>query len=67
MVYYLSSYLYIRRSWQSLSTVDAQTYTAEQLVEGNEYVFRVSAVNKYGVGEPVELSSPVTARSQFGE
>lgn len=56
-----------RRTWQTVGTVDTLSFTVDSLVEGNEYVFRVSAVNKYGTGEPTELQSPVVARSQFGE
>lgn len=37
-----------------------------RLIQGNEYIFRVRGVNKYGVGDPLE-STPVIARNQFGK
>uniref|UniRef100_A0A8C2U3D0 Titin n=1 Tax=Coturnix japonica TaxID=93934 RepID=A0A8C2U3D0_COTJA len=35
-----------------------------KLLEGNEYIFRIMAVNKYGVGEPLE-SVPVMMKNPF--
>uniref|UniRef100_A0A8C4KI87 TITIN protein n=1 Tax=Dromaius novaehollandiae TaxID=8790 RepID=A0A8C4KI87_DRONO len=35
-----------------------------KLLEGNEYVFRIMAVNKYGIGEPLE-SVPVMMKNPF--
>lgn len=37
----------------------------QKLIAGNQYIFRVSAQNKYGVGPPTE-SAPVVAKNQFG-
>lgn len=37
-----------------------------KIIKGNEYIFRVRAVNKYGIGEPLE-SDPVVAKNAFGE
>lgn len=36
-----------------------------RLIQGNEYIFRVRGVNKYGVGDPLE-SEPVIAKNAFG-
>lgn len=40
--------------------------TTTKIIKGNEYVFRVRAVNKYGIGDPLE-SDPVVAKNAFGE
>lgn len=37
-----------------------------RLIQGNEYIFRVRGVNKYGIGDPLE-SEPVVARNAFGK
>ena len=37
-----------------------------RLIKGNEYIFRVRGVNKYGVGDPLE-SEPVEAKNAFGK
>uniref|UniRef100_A0A8C9RRD6 Titin-like n=1 Tax=Scleropages formosus TaxID=113540 RepID=A0A8C9RRD6_SCLFO len=42
-------------TWENVST---------SLLEGNEYVFRVMAVNKYGISEALE-SSPVIMKNPF--
>lgn len=39
--------------------------TVTKLIKGNEYIFRVRGVNKYGVGDPLE-SEPIIARNAFG-
>uniref|UniRef100_A0A667WX56 Titin n=1 Tax=Myripristis murdjan TaxID=586833 RepID=A0A667WX56_9TELE len=44
--------------------IQAVSYKITKLLPGNEYIFRVTAVNKYGVGEPLE-SDPVIARNPF--
>ena len=38
-----------------------------RLMEGNQYVFRVSAENEVGIGEPAELSQSITTKSPFGQ
>lgn len=36
-----------------------------RLIQGNEYIFRVRGVNKYGIGDPLE-SEPIIAKNSFG-
>lgn len=40
--------------------------SVQNLIKGNEYIFRIRGVNKYGVGDPLE-SEPVIARNSFGK
>lgn len=52
--------------WSTVSDMHEQTHIAvNKLVQGNEYVFRVIGVNKFGAGEPLE-SEPVIAKNTFG-
>uniref|UniRef100_A0A7N6BNA7 Titin n=1 Tax=Anabas testudineus TaxID=64144 RepID=A0A7N6BNA7_ANATE len=54
-----------RLSWTVVEPkIQAISYKVTKLLPGNEYIFRVTAVNKYGVGEPLE-SEPVIARNPF--
>lgn len=53
--------------WSIISeAMEARTVTAQKLARGNEYVFRVRGVNKFGVGDPLE-SEPVIAKNAFGK
>ena len=38
------------------------SYVVQNLVEGNEYLFRLSANNDNGVGEPKCLDKPISTR-----
>uniref|UniRef100_A0A8B9IWD9 Titin n=2 Tax=Amazona TaxID=12929 RepID=A0A8B9IWD9_9PSIT len=54
-----------RLSWTQVATeVQALNHKVTRLLAGNEYIFRVMAVNKYGIGEPLE-SEPVVARNPY--
>ena len=46
------------------SSVSACTYPVPRLLEGNEYIFRVKAENKIGLGPAIE-SNPITAKSPY--
>ena len=44
-----------RENWTKITGSASQSgYTVKNLVNHNDYVFRVSAVNQYGVSEPLE-------------
>ena len=58
-----------RKSWSEAGKVPADTleFTVPKLLEGQQYLFRVSAENKYGVSEPVTLGEPVTAKNPYSK
>lgn len=66
----ISHYIIERRETSRLSwtvvepKIQAISYKVTKLLPGNEYIFRVMAVNKYGIGEPLE-SEPVVAKNPF--
>uniref|UniRef100_A0A3P8T195 Titin n=1 Tax=Amphiprion percula TaxID=161767 RepID=A0A3P8T195_AMPPE len=57
-------------TWQPVTTQLARTafkglyHKVTNLLTGNEYIFRVRAINKYGVGDYLE-SEPITARNPY--
>uniref|UniRef100_A0A8C3XLQ9 Titin n=1 Tax=Chelydra serpentina TaxID=8475 RepID=A0A8C3XLQ9_CHESE len=54
-----------RLSWTLVaSDVQALNHKVTKLLPGNEYIFRVMAVNKYGIGEPLD-SEPVVACNPY--
>lgn len=66
----ISHYVVEKRETSRLvwTVVDSNVQTLNckvtKLLEGNEYIFRIMAVNKYGIGEPLE-SEPVLAKNPF--
>lgn len=55
--------------WEKAAEIsgDKTSGRVPDLVEGQEYEFRVIAVNKGGPGEPSDASAPVTAKPRFSE
>ncbi|CAJ1057448.1 titin-like [Xyrichtys novacula] len=54
-----------RVTWTGVeSHVEALSYKVTKLVPGKEYIFRIAAVNKFGVGEFLE-SDPFIAQNPF--
>lgn len=58
-----------RTTWTKLDRIgpDTLSYKALNLIEGNEYFFRVSAENKHGVSSPLETDSAVKPKSPYGK
>lgn len=46
-----------------ISGVQDQEYTITDVIEGKEYLFRVIACNKCGLGEPAYIDDPVNVSS----
>lgn len=56
-----------RKSWVPVTSEPKERiWTVENLMTGHEYVFRIMAQNKYGVGEPLD-SEPEVARELYSE
>lgn len=56
-----------RISWAMVtSKCEACSFNAANLINGNEYQFRISAVNKFGVGKPLD-SVPIIAQMQYSK
>jgi titin len=55
-----------RQSYNKIGTTKELKFTDTKLVEGRGYVYRVSAENEVGVGEPAE-SKTVTAKYGFSK
>jgi len=54
--------------WMACGTVPASQLTTrvDKLLQGNSYLFRVSAENRVGPGPPTELQEPVVAKLPYG-
>lgn len=56
-----------RLAWALIEdNCEGLSYTATKLITGNEYQFRISAVNKFGVSRPLD-SDPVVAQIQYSK
>ncbi|KAJ8352204.1 hypothetical protein SKAU_G00236800 [Synaphobranchus kaupii] len=54
-----------RKTWLPVTNEPKERiYTVENLMEGHEYVFRIMAQNKYGIGDPLD-SEPEKARNLY--
>ena len=58
-----------RETWVKVDEVKATDLSLKvtKLVEGNQYLFRVKAVNAVGESEPTATEEPTTAKLPFGE
>lgn len=54
-----------RKLWQHATETAATEATADNLLDGQEYFFRVKAENRYGVGPEVETTEPIAAKWPF--
>lgn len=65
--YIVESRLTDKEEWVKLSaTVKDTTFKACKLIAMKEYIFRISAENQYGIGEPAE-HAPIVAKYSFGK
>ncbi len=56
----------ITKEWVKCADVSGCKASVKGLIEGNEYQFRVKAVNKAGPGAPSEPSDKQIAKPRFG-
>ena len=56
-----------RTAWYKAGTSTEERFTVPGLVEGQSYVFRVSAENQYGISEPLEGRESIKAKAPFGK
>lgn len=59
----------MRMTWSRVDKTmnDKTEKLVKGLVEGDEFYFRVAAVNRQGTGEFLEMSRPVIIKSPFGK
>jgi titin len=55
-------------TWKKVTTTEPNitSYCLQKLVENVDYFFRVSAENKVGISEPLEMDQPITIKSPYG-
>lgn len=51
---------------QNREAITETTYSADNLLEGTEYIYRVIAVNKRGESKPSEASHKFIAKNPYG-
>lgn len=58
-----------RMTWSKVADVDEKTltYAVQKLIEGQQYLFRVSAVNAEGQGKPLQCEKDVTPKKPPGK
>ena len=56
-----------RTNWQKVGTTEDVEITVTKLNEGKQYLFKVSAENKYGVSEPAITTEPALAKNPYSE
>lgn len=57
-----------RKTWATVTAELKKTsFQIANLVPGNEYYFRVTAVNEYGSGVPSDIPKPVLASDPLSE
>ena len=58
-----------RPTWTRVEKLSAgkTSYKVQNLLEGSDYHFRVTAENKHGTSEPLETEKTVKPKSPFGE
>lgn len=59
----------ITGAWSRVGTCTSSKnrYTIPNLIEGKEYLFRVTAENEVGYGDALEMKKPVLTKSPYGE
>lgn len=59
--------LHVSALCQVVTGIQDQEFTVTDVIEGKEYVFKVSACNKCGPGEPAYIDEPVNVSSPASE
>lgn len=59
--------LHIPALCQVVTGIQDQEFTVTDVIEGKEYVFKVSACNKCGAGEPAYIDEPINISSPASE